>query len=168
MKYLFLTSTVLLVLFSGCGTTNGGCCESMNAKSSGTVPAVKPVPYLVKTGTPVQNPDVKPLSKLDTNLPPVAVIKPDLQTLRTDEYTTFNCRDSYDRDENGASIVACEWTFECHKKDGYTCNCPKKGNMKIDVSIKPHPNADYVIATLTVTDDEGETNTTSQRFDIAN
>ena len=38
--------------------------------------------------------------------------------------------------------------------------------MDIDVVITPHPDSEYIIATLTVTDDEGETNTTSMRYEI--
>ena len=175
---------------------NGSCCKGMDAQSKSIVAPtpVKPngnLDYQVKSDDPIARPApvasitppaVNPAQPTKTPAPvepkgkpvvganegdPVAVISgPNGQTLKADKRVHFSCAKSYDTDEQGHEIVSCEWKFECHKKDGYTCNCPKKGNINIDVSIKPHPNADYMIAHLTVTDDEGVTNTTTIRYDI--
>ena len=165
MNKLFFSSALLLALLSGCGSSDGACCESAIAKSKSTSPKgttdKTQTPHIVKNGDPVTK---KPI--IEEKTAPVAVITPNVQTLVPSEAVTFSCSDSYDTDENGETIIACEWTFECHKKDGYTCNCPKTGNMDIDVVITPHPDSEYIIATLTVTDDEGETNTTSMRYEI--
>ena len=167
MNKLFFSSTVLLALLSGCGSSDGSCCESAIAKSKNTSPKgitdpdQTQTPFIVKNGDPVTK---KPI--IEKKTAPVAVITPNVQTLVPSEAVAFSCSDSYDTDENGETIIACEWTFECHQKNGETCRCPKTGNRDIDVVITPHPDSAYIIATLTVTDDEGETNTTSMRYEI--
>jgi len=128
MNKLFFSSALLLVLLTGCGSSDGACCESMIAKSKNTSPKgttdKTQTPHIVKNGDPVTK---KPI--IEEKTAPVAVITPNVQTLVPSEAVTFSCSDSYDTDENGETIIACEWTFECHKKDGYTCSCPKTGNM---------------------------------------
>ena len=165
MNKLFICSVLLLTFLTGCGTSDGACCESMTAISSPSSSKTDKddAPYIVKTGDPVVNPDkIKPLG----STPPVAVITPDVQTLVAGDPVTFSCTRSYDTDEQGEKIVACEWTFECHKKDGYSCSCPKKGNMDVDVIITPHPDSVYMVVTLKVTDDENEHNSTSIRYEV--
>jgi len=174
MRHLILSSILTLALFSGCDAENGGCCESMGAKTAPknfdakSVDPINELSYEVKSPTPIARPadPLKTLADPNATFPPTAVITPDAQTLKAGVPTRFSCAKSYDNDEQGEKIVSCEWTFECHKKDGYTCNCPKKGNMDIDVMITPHPDAEYMIAHLTVTDNEGETNTTTLRYDM--
>jgi hypothetical protein len=92
---------------------------------------------------------------------PVAVI-----TQPDSERYTFSCTDSYDQDENGASIANCEWTTEGYGADGTLL---KKNQGILDdhtVTIQPCGNAAYAIITLTVTDNENETNTISHRVDF--
>ena len=169
MNKLFFSSALLLALLSGCGTSDGACCESTISKSK----SISPNGTTVKNGEPNPNgtivKDGEPITKkpiVEEKTAPVAVITPNVQTLVPSEAVAFSCSDSYDTDENGETIIACEWTFECHQKNGETCRCSKTGNVDIDTVITPHPDSAYLIATLTVTDDEGETNTTSMRYEI--
>jgi len=102
----------------------------------------------------VQSPDVEATT-------PIAVI-----TQPDSEIYTFSCADSYDQDENGEGIVQCSWNTAGYGSDDTLL---KENQGILDdttVTIQPCCNAAYAVITLTVTDNESETNTISQRVDF--
>ncbi len=100
----------------------------------------------------------EPATELTT---PIAVI-----TQPDNNLYTFNCQDSYDQDENGESIVNCEWNTKGYDPEGILLK-ENQGVLDDDtVTIQPCGNAAYAVITLTVTDNESETNTVSKRVDF--
>jgi len=82
---------------------------------------------------------------------------------------TFSCSDSYDQDENGNSIVKCDWKITSYDLyDHIYRECP----IKIDsitgaaTVIPCSSQAAYAIVELTVTDDENETNSTTAKYNF--
>jgi hypothetical protein len=147
MKKTLLAFTILTGILTGCGSSSNQCCLTDVEK--------------VKSNIPSELGDTETTPTTDANdTTPVAVITQIPNTF------TFSCADSYDRDENGESIEECVWHTE-----GYNSNDePIKENQGKEgvntVTIQPCGNAAYAIITLTVTDDEGDTNTTSQRINF--
>ncbi len=77
---------------------------------------------------------------------------------------TFSCSSSYDQDEQGESIVKCDWDIRSYSEN----NCPFRDCSKEteDISVTPCGKAQYIIATLTVTDNEGETDVETRRVEL--
>lgn len=100
-------------------------------------------------------------------LPPVAVISTNGTPLTYGSDYTFSCTDSYDQDENGASIELCTWDIAGYMADGTLLrNCPQENTGLTDATVTPCQGVGYILVNLTVTDNEGETNVTSERFDV--
>jgi hypothetical protein len=169
MKNLFnpLISSFIIFSFVSCsGVEDGACCES-------AVTMKKDIIY--KDPKPIPDPNIKNTGEEDnktdepTLLPPVAVISPDVPSIKAEQPFGFNCADSYDQDEQGESIVECIWEFKCYQNDQFKCNCPKKRGTIHDEAVITPPKAkwvDFVEVTLTVVDDENQTNSVTKRFDI--
>ncbi len=92
---------------------------------------------------------------------PVAVITRPNSTL-----FTFSCVDSYDQDENGQSIELCEWQTQGFNVEDELIKENKGVLDDSTVTIQPCGSAAYAVITLTVTDNEGETNTTSHKVEF--
>ena len=163
MKNIFKTITFGMVVlgFSACGGDGNDCCTLPMVSEKGIVEN--------KTGT-TTDPVIKKLSPPNenntTSFPPVAVITPDVQFLVPGKEVEFDCLKSYDQDEQGDEITGCTWTFKCFYNEKSTCNRTREVNSTEKVFISPSKGADYLEVTLTVTDDENQTNTTTMRYDI--
>jgi len=92
---------------------------------------------------------------------PVAVI-----TQPNNEVYTFSCIDSYDQDENGLSIEGCEWGTQGFNDQDVLIKENQGILDESTVTIQPCGAAAYAVITLTVTDNEGETNTTSHKVEF--
>jgi len=178
---LLITSLTLLTILTGCGTSDGACCDSAKVLSANQSPDT---PFLVKSEDPIENPDTKnnlgenggevavtnpPLNTLDDDMrDPTAVISSDIpeEDIRPGHHVTFSCDKSHDNDEDGKTIVSCEWSVVCHKKDGYECKCKKKLKPGKTFYLTPHPNSKAMTVTLTVTDDENKTDTKTVTYDF--
>jgi len=163
MKKIFKTITFGLVVlgFSACGGDDSSCCTLPMLSEQGIVDN--------EPGT-TTDPVIKNLSpekeNNTTTFPPVAVITPDVQYLVPGKDVEFDCLESYDQDEQGDEITGCTWTFNCVYNEKTTCNRTREVNSTEKVIITPTKGADYLEVTLTVIDDENQTNTTVMRYDI--
>jgi hypothetical protein len=163
MKKIYKTVIFSLVMLSlsACGGVDGSnCC---------TIPMILKKGNVEKPVSQTTEPIIKKLSPGEDNtttFPPVAVITPDVQFLVPSEEVEFDCTKSYDQDEQGDEIVGCIWKFKCVYNDKSTCNRTKEVNSTETVILSPSKGADYLEVTLTVTDDENQTNSVTQRYDI--
>ncbi len=105
--------------------------------------------------------------------PPVAIISLSGEnSLTVGSHHTFNCLESYDQDTIGnsdpkAAIQTCTWTIRSYKQDGSEGRvCANGDSFKTSESFEICGYAYKIVATLTVTDDEGETNTTSKTYTV--
>jgi chitodextrinase len=81
----------------------------------------------------------------------------------------FSCSDSYDQDENGESIVKCDWNITSYDINGdFFRECPITLNsITGEATVVPcNDQVAYAVIKLTVTDDENETNTTSATYNF--
>ena len=104
--------------------------------------------------------------------PPVAVITlTGEDSLTPGTYHTFSCAESYDRDSIGesdpkAAIRSCVWTIQSYRQDGSLGRrCANNDSFKTQTD-EICGYAYTIKATLTVTDDEGETATTTKTYTI--
>jgi hypothetical protein len=73
----------------------------------------------------------------------------------------FNCSNSYDSDENNQSIVGCDWNITSNFTDG-CLDINNTGNIVyVNVCNEAYNDGD-INATLTVTDDESKTASSTQ------
>ncbi len=100
---------------------------------------------------------------------PVAIITTQNDTLpEVGKPFTFSCSDSYDQDENGESIVKCDWNITSYNADGTIfrkCPITLDDTTKAATVTPCNNDVAYAIVELTVTDDENETNSTSAKYD---
>jgi chitodextrinase len=101
---------------------------------------------------------------------PVAVITTEEGVLpEVGKPFTFSCADSYDQDENGESIVKCDWNITSYDVNGdFFRECPiTLDSITGAATVTPCNNkVSYAVIKLTVTDDENETNTTSATYNF--
>jgi len=105
--------------------------------------------------------------------PPVAVITlTGENSLTVGSFHTFNCLESYDQDTIGnsdpkAAIQSCTWTIQSYKEDGTEGRtCAAGDSFKTSEAFEICGYAYKIIATLTVTDDEGETATVTKTYNV--
>jgi hypothetical protein len=164
MKKTFKTITFGLVIFgfSACGGVNDDTCCTMPMLSEKSI-----VTNETNTTTEPVIKNLSPSNENNTTLfPPVAVITPDVQFLVPEKEVEFDCLKSYDQDEQGDEITGCTWVFKCFYNEKSTCNRTREVNSTEKVLITPSKGADYLEVTLTVIDDENQTNTTTMTYDI--
>ncbi len=79
---------------------------------------------------------------------------------------TFSCADSYDNDTIGTNpqIVKCDWNIQSFYEDGVTpyrdCSATDTFNHQVHIC----GSVGKIVATLTVTDNDGQTNTTTKVY----
>ncbi len=100
---------------------------------------------------------------LDTEvyLAPVAV----LDNRTVEDLYFFSCENSYDRDENSQSIVRCDWNITTHG-DGFSSILLETNGSEVNTSRYFDTMTEFIIVELKVTDNEGETNTMTQQFNV--
>jgi hypothetical protein len=143
MKTLILSSIVLASLIVGCKSSGGICC----------------------------NGEAQEQPQEERFLDPVAVI--DNRTIQTDLYPAIALSGarSYDRDELNQSIESWDWNItRYHYNNEIITTDPDctiiDSGVEVNVTYENCQQATYTIAILTVTDDEGDKNTTDKNLTI--
>lgn len=92
---------------------------------------------------------------------PVAV----LDNSTVEDLYFFSCENSYDTDENNQRIVSCDWNITGYGDSIYSSILEANGT-EVNTSRYFDSMTEFIIVELTVTDNEGETNTTTKRFNV--
>ncbi len=161
MKKIVLSSIVLAALFTGCGDSSS-CCDS-NLVMSETIENKEFIDNSVEPIVELAN------DRVDTVAPTAVITLTDSEApLKYYSEHTFSCADSYENDTvgTGAEIVACNWDIQSYKlEDGIEIpyrNCT--ADVMDDKAVQICSSVIRIVATLTVTDNDGETDTTTTEY----
>ncbi len=163
MKRIVLSSIVLAVIFAGCGG-NGSCCDASASKS----------PVVLTNNNQEKQQPIKESGdkeKAPKSVAPTSIITltDSAGPLIAKSNHTFSCADSHDNDNlgSGKEIVSCEWSIQSYKldKDGNMIpyrNCTD--DVMQDKPIYICDKAVKIVATLKVTDNDGETDVSTKEY----
>ena len=158
MKNILLSSILLGAFFAGCGGSSS-CCSASASKA----------PVLENKQQPIKESGQK--EKAPASVAPTAIITLTDSAGRLKVHTnhTFSCADSHDNDTlgSGKEIVSCEWSIQSYKQDANGDLVPYRNCTDDVMNDKPIFICDKVVkivATLKVTDNDGETDVTTTEY----
>ena len=169
MKYtkLFTAISIIGIVLSGCGSSSNTCCDTSIVIKKGVIiekgskSEEKPIPTAKPKDKNGEGDDNSTIYKN-----PIAIITPDIPYINAGDTVEFDCAKSYDQDEQGDEIIECKWHFKCIKEGKTVCECDKKSSHREKLAITPPYGAKSVEVTLTVIDDENQTDTVKRTIDI--
>ena len=157
MKKIVLSSIVLASVLIGCGG-DGACCDASASKA----------PTLQGDSIKVTGDEVK--QPVTTLAPTARITLSDSEgSLKVHTNHTFSCADSSDNDTigSGDEIRSCEWSIQSYRLDTDGNLVPYRDCTKEVMDSKPIYICDKVVkivATLKVTDNDGETDITTTEY----
>jgi hypothetical protein len=160
MKKIVLSSILLAAIFAGCGG-DSACCEVSKTEA----PTLTP--------DPIKESGVKEEAPKSVNPTAIISLSDSAGPLVVHTNHTFSCADSHDNDTlgSGKEIVSCEWSIQSYRLDENGALVPYRNCTEEVMDNKPIYICDKVVkivATLKVTDNDGETDvTTTEYLDFA-
>ncbi len=164
MKSFILASiTITALLSTGCGSSDNSCCNSGNLINKSVI-----VPLQVKEQpTKEVIATIPPLGVTEISLPTPIINFNDEKPIISKGTYTFDCNKSIpsEAENNESEIIQCDW--DIHSLDD-------NGEPYVDCSIKNTNShtvhicelAAKIIATLTVTDNNGKSSSVTQEYNI--
>ena len=162
MKKILLSSVLLGAFFTGCGGS-GSCCDATASKAPVLDNKQQPIK---ESGNKAPAPAKAPQSVAPTA---IMTLTDSAGKLKVHTNHTFSCADSHDNDTlgSGKEIVSCEWSIQSYKLDengdlvAYrNCTDEVMDNKPIYICDK----VAKIVATLKVTDNDGETDVTTTEY----
>jgi hypothetical protein len=156
MKKIVLGSILLAAIFVGCGG-DSSCCDVSKTQA----------PTLTESG--VKEPAPQEPAPQTVNPTAIISLSDSEGPLAVHTNHTFSCADSHDNDTlgSGKEIVSCEWSIQSYRVDENGALVPYRNCTEEVMDNKPIYICDKVVkivATLKVTDNDGETDVTTTEY----